>query len=154
MAEPKTKPTTVSVVSFLNRVADTQRRADSFQLLEMMKEITGERPRMWGPSIVGFGQYHYVYASGHEGDCCITGFSPRKNALVLYFMGGLEKRFAALLAKLGKFKSSKGCLYIKRLADVDVAVLRDMIRENVAHLVELSNARTAPTKAKKSRKKS
>jgi hypothetical protein len=119
-----------------------------------MKEITGQPPKMWGPTIVGCGEYHYVYASGHEGDTCLTGFSPRKDALVLYFTAGLEERFAAQLAKLGKVKTSKGCLYIKKLADVDLAVLRDMIHANVAYLAGLSNAAPSkPAAGKKSRKK-
>jgi hypothetical protein len=153
MVKPKTKPTEVSVESFLNAVANVQRRADSFQMLEIMQEITGQPPRMWGPTIVGFGAYHYVYASGHEGDTCLTGFSPRKDALVLYFTAGLQERFAAELQKLGKARASKGCLYIKQLADVDLAVLRDMIRANVAHLTALAQPRAEPTPAKKRGKK-
>jgi len=117
MAKPKTKATEVNVDLFLNGVADVQQRADAFQLLEIMKEIAGQQPKMWGPTIVGFGEYHYVYDSGHEGDTCLAGFSPRKSATVLYFNAGLEERFAAQLPKLGKFKASKACLYIKRLAD-------------------------------------
>src|SRR5262245_62290611 len=106
MAEPKTKPTEAGVDSFLNGVADVQRRADAFRVLEIMKEITGQPPRMWGPTMVGFGEYHYVYASGHEGDTFLTGFAPRKDALALYFTAGLQERFAAELAKLGKAKAS------------------------------------------------
>src|SRR5262249_6920306 len=140
MAKPKTKVTEASVDSFLIGVADAQQRADAFQLLEIMKEITGQQPKLWGPTMVGFGEYHYVYDSGHEGDSFLAGFSPRKSALVLYFMSGLEERFAAQLPKLGKVKTSKGCLYIKKLADVDLAVLRDMIRENVAHLLAISKS--------------
>src|SRR5947209_12024065 len=134
MAELKTKATEVSVDSFLNGVADAQRRADAFTLVKIMKDITGMPPKMWGPTMVGFGEYHYVYASGHEGDACLTGFSPRKDALVVYFTAGLQERFGVELQTLGKAKVTKGCLYIKRLADVDLAVLRDMIRANVAHL--------------------
>jgi hypothetical protein len=153
MAEPKTKPTEASVDAFLNGVADGQRRADAFRVLEMMKEITGQPPRMWGPTMVGFGEYHYVYASGHEGDTFLTGFSPRKDALALYFMAGLQERFTAELPKLGKAKASKGCLYIKKLADVDLAVLREMIRANVAHLAASAKPPSQPAPAKKSRKK-
>jgi hypothetical protein len=153
MAEPKTKPTEASVESFLNGVADEQRRADAFRVLEMMKEVTGQPPRMWGPTMVGFGDYHYVYASGHEGDTFLTGFSPRKDALAVYFMAGLQERFAAELPKLGKAKASKGCLYIKKLADVDLAVLREMIRANVAHLAALAKPPSQPAPAKRSRKK-
>ena len=152
MAEPKTKPTEVSVDSFLNGVADAQQRADALRVLEIMKEVTGKPPRMWGPTMVGFGEYHYVYASGHEGDTFLTGFSPRKGALTLYFMAGLEERFAAQLKKLGKVKTSKGCLYIKKLADVDLAVLREMIKENVAHLTGMSMPPSKPAPAKKGRR--
>src|SRR5947209_17997934 len=126
MAELKTKATEVSVDSFLNGVADAQRRADAFTLVKIMKDITGMPPRMWGPTMVGFGEYHYVYASGHEGDTFLTGFSPRKGALALYFMAGLQERFAAQLQKLGKAKASKGCLYVKKLADVDLDGLREL----------------------------
>jgi hypothetical protein len=153
MAKPKTKATEASVEAFLNGVADVQQRADAFQLLEIMKEITGKPPKLWGPTMVGFGEYHYVYDSGHEGDSFLAGFSPRKSDLVLYFMAGLEARFAARLPKLGKVKTSKGCLYIKRLADVDLAVLRDMIRENVAHLVAISKPPSEPTPPKRKGKK-
>jgi hypothetical protein len=131
MAEQKTKKTAVSVESFLNAGADETQRADAYTLIAMMKELTGEEPRMWGPTIVGFGDYHYVYASGHEGDTCLTGFSPRKGNLVIYFMPGME-RLTALLTKLGKHKATKGCLYIKKLADVDLAVLREMIATALA----------------------
>jgi hypothetical protein len=153
MAEPKTKPTEASVDAFLNGVADGQRRADAFRVLEIMKEVTGQPPRMWGPTMVGFGDYHYAYASGHEGVTFLTGFSPRKDALAVYFMAGLQERFAAELPKLGKAKASKGCLYIKKLADVELAVLRDMIRANVAHLAALAKPPSQPAPAKKSRKK-
>src|SRR5262249_33978413 len=138
MAKQKTLPTAVSVDAFLHGVADAQQREDSYRLLALMQEITGEPPRMWGPSIVGFGQYHYVYASGHEGDSCLAGFAPRKNTLVIYLCAGLDQRSASLLKKLGKAKGSKGCLYIKKLADVDLAVLREMIEANVACLQEMS----------------
>jgi len=147
MSEPKTKPTGADVRSFLNGVADAQQREDAFRILELMREITGESARMWGPTIVGFGTYHYVYASGHEGDSCLTGFSPRKGALVIYFNAGLEERFAAELARLGKVKTSKSCLYIKKLADVDVNVLGKMIRANVAYLANRA-APSQPVRAK------
>jgi Domain of unknown function (DU1801) len=150
MAEQKTKKTGVSVEAFLDAVPDAQKRADSYALLKMMKAITGATPKMWGPSIVGFGEYHYVYESGHEGDCCLTGFSPRKAALTLYFMAGLEERFAAQLKKLGKCKVSKGCLYIKKLADIDLVVLRGMIEANVKHLAAMAKT-TRGEKAKNKR---
>lgn len=150
MAELKTKPTRASVEAFLKRVANKTAQEDAFRLLEMMQQITGELPKMWGPSMVGFGTYHYVYASGHEGDIFLTGFSPRKGALALYFcMGGMQERFAAQLKKLGKVKASKGCLYIKKLADVDLTVLRDMIRSNVAELQKSSQSAPAKTRRKK-----
>jgi hypothetical protein len=137
MAELKTKKTAVSVDSFLNGVADAQQRADAYTILELMKDITGAEPRMWGPSIVGFGEYHYVYESGHEGDMCLTGFSPRKSALVLYFNAGFFEQVGPKLKKLGKCKTSKGCMYIKKLADVDLAVLRELIETNIKRLVKM-----------------
>jgi hypothetical protein len=153
VAETKTKPTEVSVDSFLAGVADAQQREDSFRLVEMMMDITGEPPKMWGPSIVGCGTYHYVYDSGHEGDICLAGFSPRKGNLVIYFNAGLEERFATHLEKLGKYKATKGCLYVKKLADIDVAVLRAMIKANVAHLAGQSKSSSKSSPAKKGKKK-
>jgi Domain of unknown function (DU1801) len=143
MAELKTKKTAVSVESFLNKVANAQQRADAFVILEMMTEITGAKPHMWGPSIVGFGEYHYVYDSGHEGDCCLTGFSPRKSALTLYFNAGFFEKAGPMLKKLGKYKTSKGCMYIKKLADVDRAVLRELIEINVKRLAKMHKPKKA-----------
>jgi len=153
MSELKTKMTEASVDACLNGVADTQQRADAFTLLEMMKEITGLPPKMWGPSMIGFGTFHYVYASGHEGDTFLTGFSPRKSALTVYLMCGLDARFATQLKKLGKAKTSKGCLYIKSLADVDLDVLREMLRANLAYLADRSKAASKSAPVKKGRKK-
>ena len=133
MAEAKTKPTDVSVTDYLNSIADEQRRQDCFTVLELMKKIVKAEPKMWGSSIVGVGSYHYKYASGHEGDSCITGFASRKDALVLYLMGRDEK-FEAQLVKLGKYKSGKGCLYIKKLADVDLKILQALIKSSVAYV--------------------
>lgn len=133
MAELKTKPRTASVAGFIAKVAGEERRADCTKLVEIMKAITRAEPRMWGPSIVGFGDWHYVSDSGREGDWFITGFSPRKQDLSLYLMGGLDIH-AEKLARLGKHKRGKGCLYLKRLADVDLAVLKAMIRESVKHM--------------------
>ena len=116
---------------FLDGIKDEKKREDSFAVLEMMKKITGEQPTMWGESMVWFGSYHYKYASGREGDWFLTGFSPRKQALTLYLMCGLEKQ-AALLKKLGKYKTGKSCLYIKKLEDVDTAVLKELIKGSVA----------------------
>ena len=126
MAETKTKPTTVSVDAFLDAVEHPVRRADGHEVRRMMESITGERATMWGPSIVGFGSYHYKYASGHEGDMCRVGFSPRSAKLVLY-VGGFAQ-YDALLEKLGKHKRSKACLYLNKLADVDQAVLEEIVR--------------------------
>jgi hypothetical protein len=151
MAELKTKKTAASVDDFLNGVADAGQREDAFQLVKLMKEITGEAPRMWGPTIVGFGEYHYVYESGHEGDICLAGFSPRKGNLTLYFGAGFDE-FGDLLKKLGKCKISKGCVYVKKLADIDLAVLRDLIECNIARLTAESIAAKKPARkvAKKS----
>jgi len=128
--ELKTKVNQASVEKFLNTVDDKQKREDSFKILEMMKKITKEEPKMWGPSIVGFGKYHYKYASGHEGDMCMIGFSPRKQSLTLYIMVGSD-RFKSLMKKLGKYKTSVACLYIKKLEDVDQKVLTELISESV-----------------------
>ena len=133
MADPKTKPRRASVEKFLESVDNEKRRADSFEVLEIMKQITGEEPKMWGPSIVGFGSYHYKYASGREGDWMITGFSPRKQALTLYIMAGFS-RYDELMAKLGKYKTGKSCLYVNKLEDVHLPTLKKLIRESVKHM--------------------
>ena len=126
MAEIKTKPTEVSVDAFLDGVPHPVRRADGKALREMMERITGEPAVLWGPSMVGFGSYHYRYDSGHEADMCRVAFSPRPANLVLY-VGGFPEH-EALLAKLGKHKSSKACLYLNKLANVDLAVLEEIVR--------------------------
>jgi hypothetical protein len=133
MREQKTKPTEVSVQSFLENVPDEAVRDDCKELVKIMKKITGEPPKMWGPSIVGFRKYHYKYDSGHEGYSCVTGFSPRKQNLTLYVMPGFAEK-SDLLEKLGKHKAAKGCLYIKRLADVDVKTLKKLIKTTVDFL--------------------
>ncbi len=130
MAELKTQPTDQDVEQFLNGIADEQKRQDSFTILALMQEVTGVAPKMWGSSIVGFGDQHYKYASGREGDWFLTGFSPRKQNLTLYITGGFEQR-AELLQALGKHSTGKGCLYIKRLADVDLAALKELLRQSV-----------------------
>jgi len=130
MAELKTKATNESVTAFLNKVTDKDRRDDCFAVLEIMKDVTGEEPKMWGPSIVGFGRYHYKYESGREGEWMITGFSPRKGDLTLYIMPGLDV-FPDLMKRLGKFKTGKSCLYIKKLEDVDPGVLRQLVKQSV-----------------------
>ena len=126
MAENKTKPTSASVTDFLDRVREPQKREDSYALLDMMRSVSMQEPVMWGPSIVGFGTYHYVYASGREGDTVILGFSPRKEALSIYMMCSLDQ-VADDLPELGKYKTGKGCLYIKSLKDVDAAVLKKIL---------------------------
>jgi hypothetical protein len=130
MADSKTKPTKVSVKSFIEELADEARRADAKALVRLMQSATGERPTMWGPSIIGFGSYHYTYESGREGDAPMAGFSPRKAATVIYGLGLGD--YEALLAKLGKHTTGKGCLYIKRLADVDKKVLEALVLKSVA----------------------
>lgn len=135
MAELKTKEHDGDVEAFLQAVADPARRDDCHALVRLLREVTGEEPRMWGPSIVGFGRYHYVYDSGHSGDSCLAGFSPRKANLTIYLCAGLD-RFAPQLARLGKFKAGKGCLYVKRLADIDTAVLREIVAAAAAAHLE------------------
>ncbi|MEE4194841.1 MAG: DUF1801 domain-containing protein [Anaerolineae bacterium] len=132
MAELKTKLNDGDVIAFLNTIENEQRKKDSFIVLEMMQKLTGMEPKMWGESIVGFDQYHYVYASGREGDWMKIGFSPRKQALTLYLNAGYEERAPELLEKLGKHKTGKGCLYIKKMEDVDPDVLRELIKESLA----------------------
>lgn len=130
MAEQKTKPTKQTVESFLNKVESEQARDDSAELISMMQRVTGKPPKMWGPSIIGFGQYHYKYESGHEGDSCLAAFSPRKGSLTVYVLSGSDKH-EKLLTKLGKHKSSKACLYIKKLADANLQVLEAIIQHSV-----------------------
>ncbi len=133
MAENKTQRNDGDVLAYLDSVANKRRREDSLLMLEMMQAVTGEPAEMWGTSIVGFGSYHYRYASGREGDFMLTGFAPRKQALTLYIMGGHE-RHAELFAKLGKYRTGSSCLYINKLADVDLDVLRELIAESVAYM--------------------
>lgn len=138
MAELKTKKTEASVEDFLNS-APENRREDAFELLKLFKKVTGEEPKMWGSSIVGFGQYHYKSErSSQEGDWMLTAFSPRKANLTLYLMPGFEK-VADLLAKLGKHKTSVGCLYINKLADVDINVLEQVIDISFKEMKKLHN---------------
>lgn len=126
MAELKTKKTTASVLAFVNQISDEQRRKDARVVLSMMRDLTKEKPAMWGSSIVGFGRLHYKYASGREGEWFRVGFAPRKDALTLYLCAGLTAQ-RDLLEKLGKYKAGSGCLYVKRLADVDQRVLKQLI---------------------------
>ena len=132
MAKLKTTRTNASVAAFLGAIADDARRRDCHAVLQIMKRATSAEPKMWGASIVGFGSYHYKYESGREGDWFVAGFSPRKAALTLYIMTGF-KRHTALMGKLGKHKTGVGCLYIKKLADVDLSVLEELIQESVKH---------------------
>ena len=131
MAEVKTKPTGVSVDAFLEGVAHPVRRADGKTVRAMMERVTGEPAVMWGPSIVGFGRYEYRYDSGHRGTAPLVGFAPRKANLVLYLVGGVQDRHPELLEQLGPHKVGKGCLYLKRLDDVDREALRELIRRSV-----------------------
>lgn len=136
MSELKTKPNHGDVESFIASVEPEQKRDDSRALLKLMQEITGEEPVLWGPSIIGFGNYHYVYESGREGDWFLTGFSPRKQALTIYLMGshGFDN---SLMDKLGKHKTGKGCLYVKKLDDVDEKVLKELIEKSIEALKKL-----------------
>lgn len=133
MAELKTQPTDKKVEDFLNTIEEEQKRKDAFALLEFFKEITGEQPVMWGPSIIGFGSYHYKYASGREADWMLTGFSPRKNNITLYIMQGFDN-YEDHLSQLGKHKTGKSCLYVKKLEDLDLDVLRKLISESVEYM--------------------
>lgn len=133
MYEAKTKPTESSVAAFLGALADDERRRDCETLCALMERVTGCPPTMWGTSVVGFDSYHYKYASGHEGTSCLVGFSPRKGDLSVYLLAGYEDaETKELLARLGKHKIGKACLYLKRLADVDLSVLETMVRRSVA----------------------
>src|SRR5512139_3897502 len=130
MAEAKTQRTRRSVAAFLNTIPDEQKRKDAYAIVDIMRKATKAEPVMWGSSIVGFGAYHYKYASGREGDAPLIGFSPRKQNLVLYILGDFDQR-AALLKSLGKFKTGKACLYINRLDDINLPTLRKLIKQSV-----------------------
>ncbi|MCA9903026.1 MAG: DUF1801 domain-containing protein [Anaerolineae bacterium] len=135
MAENKTKANDKSVQTFLDSIDDDKKRQDSMALLDLMREATGAEPQMWGESIVGFGSYHYKYASGREGDSFLAGFSPRKQALTLYIMAGFDE-YDALMRKLGKYKTGKACLYVKKLEDVDVDTLKELVTRSAAHMAK------------------
>lgn len=135
MAELKTKINDGDVLAFLESVEDPKRREDSFKALDLMKKISGCEPKMWGGSIVGFDSYHYVYSSGREGDWPAVGFSPRKQALSLYIMSGFSK-YQDLMDKLGKFKTGKSCLYVKKWEDIDENVLSELISNSIAYIKE------------------
>ncbi|MFT2008381.1 DUF1801 domain-containing protein [Pontibacter sp. 13R65] len=130
MKEQKTKPTEVQVAAFLDAVEDEQQRKDSYALQDLMQRATGFAPTMWGASIIGFGSYHYKYKSGHEGDAPLVGFSPRKQNISLYLVPGLEEQ-DELLQALGKHKAGKGCLYIKKIEDINISILEKLVRNSV-----------------------
>ncbi len=136
MAELKTKASDASVSAFLQSVDGEQKRRDARDILALMKEVTGTRPRMWGTGIVGFGSYHYKYQSGREGDWPVTGFPPRKQNLTVYIMPGFS-RYSALMNRLGRYKTGKSCLYLRRLGDVDQKVLRQLVTRSVADMKKL-----------------
>ncbi|MEO0330526.1 MAG: DUF1801 domain-containing protein [Bacteroidota bacterium] len=133
MTSLKTQPYDRDISEFLSKVEEPQKREDCFTLLELMKEETGEEPQYWHNNMVGFGQYHYRYATGTEGDWFLTGFSPRKQSLTIYIMAGFE-RYDELMTNLGKYKTGKSCLYVKRLSDIDQKILRELVSESVAYL--------------------
>ncbi len=135
MAKLKTQKTDASVGAFLDGVPSEKKREDSYAILELMQEVTGQEPAMWGTSIVGFGSYCYKYASGSEGEWPLVGFSPRKQNLTLYIMSGFDD-YDALLADLGKYKTGKACLYINKLEDVDLETLRELVRQSAEHMAE------------------
>jgi len=137
MAELKTKVNKASVTKFLDSIADEVKRKDSYMIFEMMRKATNAEPKMWGSSIIGFGAYHYVGKSGREGDWFLAGFSPRKQSLTLYMLGGWEQQ-TALLAQLGKHSLGKGCLYVKRLEDVNMSILKRLMAESVKRAKKLA----------------
>ena len=133
MAETKTKPTKESVAAYLAKISNDDRRKDCKALIEMMKTVTGQQPKLWGPGIVGFGRYHYTYESGHEGDTCLVGFSSRKTDISIYLFPVFPQK-ETLLKKLGKHKMGKGCLYIRKLDDVDTGVLGKMVVASISEI--------------------
>ena len=133
MAEPKTKDTGKSVSAFLKNIADKGRREDCLAVVDIMRDVTKEDPKMWGASIVGFGRYRYKYASGREAEWPITGFSPRKGDLTLYLTSGFESS-TDLMKRLGKYKTGKSCLYVKKLADVDLGILKQLVAKSVKQM--------------------
>ena len=136
MAELKTKPTAITVADFIAAVPDDRKRAEAQVLDAMFRRVTGWQPVMWGPSIIGYGSYHYRYATGHEGDAATTGFSPRKAEHSLYIMPG-HQGYADILARLGKHRIGKACLYIKKLDDIDMTVLEELVRRGVDDMAML-----------------
>jgi hypothetical protein len=133
MAKNKTTQNEINVTDFIKEVPDENKRNDSLKLVEIMKKQTGFEPKMWGAAIIGFGSYHYKYESGHEGDAPLVGFSPRKNAIAVYLMLGNDRNIK-LVEKLGKYKKGGGCLYINKLGDVNIEILRELIVDTVKYL--------------------
>lgn len=136
MAQLKTQPNNQNVETYLNSIEPQQRQEDCFTILKLMQEVTGETPQMWGSSIIGFGRYHYKYASGREGDWFVTGFASRSKNITLYIMAGFDD-YDELMRKLGKHTTGKSCLYIKKLEDVDQDVLRELVKQSVDYMAEM-----------------
>ena len=136
MSKTKTTQTNNSVAAFIDKVEDEGKRDDCYKLIEIFKSITGHEPKMWGPSIIGFGSYHYKYESGHEGDAPLAGFSPRKDSLTIYMATEFKNR-EALLRQLGKHKNSKSCVYVKRLDDIDIPVLKVIVKNSMDYVTTL-----------------
>ena len=136
MAETKTKETEADVYEFINSFANTeQKKKDSFNFIKILQDVTGEEPKMWGPTIIGFGRYHYKYKSGHEGDAPILGFSPRKSTFSLYIYSDTEKS-KSIISDLGKFKMAKACIYASKLSDVNISVLKELCIETIKYINE------------------
>jgi hypothetical protein len=148
MAEPKTKQTDASVEDFIASIKDAEKQKDARALLRLMRRVTGEKPKMWGTSMVGFGKYHYRYASGREGDSFIVGFSPRAQNLTLYLMAGFEK-LKTKLTKLGKHSTGASCLYVRRLADVDPDVLASIVEQAVQEAKAIDHVSNMPESRRK-----
>jgi hypothetical protein len=135
MDDNKTKETEKSVEDFINTVEDQKKKQDSFELVKLLQEVSGFEPKMWGDSIIGFGSYHYKYDSGREGDFLLIGFSPRKSAISLYLSCDIEGQHAGQLSRLGKFKSGKSCLYINKLEDIDLEVLKELAKASMEFIL-------------------
>jgi hypothetical protein len=134
MADTKTKENNTDVYEFIDSFTKTeQKKKDSVELIKIIAEITGEKPKMWGPSIIGFGRYHYKYKSGHEGDAPVLGFSPRKAAFSLYIYSDTEKS-RSLVTELGKFKMAKACIYVNKLADINIPILKELCKESIKYI--------------------
>ena len=135
MSDLKTQPNDTSIDDFLTNVSDEQKRKDCCTIIDMMKSVTGSEPKMWGGSIIGFGTYHYKYASGREGDFFLTGFAPRKQNLTMYIMSGF-KEYDKLMSKLGKYKTGRSCLYIKNLEAIDMKILKELVQKSAKAIAE------------------